>query len=628
MKVQGKKIIDAKPAGYPYTSSTEQEVRDIFHVLLDRKFIKGDVRTLDKVPNSDGILEITDNEQFPIGKIDIQLKTLQPKNYKKPSYQVETSLLAYCDISVIPVILIVVNRDDKKAYWKYFDRKTLIETSQRIKGKSVSIAIPIENCLDGTNNLYVADWIKIAKESIDKIHGYDEVLDVNSKLKESLEKLQTRLEAPTNLPVQVLKEIHEFIDIYNYILDREFNFVKKYLYPNYWKIGIGVFKYDADEFNYLLYPVEFKKEQTLVKSVKREDYDDIFQELYDGTILSIASKFSPEIIKETPWVYAYKELEKTINETIDKYTFIVPDEFSANEYLISFIDTFCDYLDFIPGLDSYSLKDLKLKLFSILPMLEAESGYYADWVKEDRVNIDHRAKISNQEFHRKKIQSAIEMISINHRPKVEVSLDSRLYSFNALKFYVILLEELGFDNAVRVYANDVNERRYSLYPWQKWSKETLWGNFKQLKQNFSRVFEKCLNEYFPNIKEYLNYPESSEYSLVHVLNYTESDSVNSRPHLETYHLRPFLPEIGEQYFYFIEDEQQPINREKYWLDRKFDVTISKRKYRITMVQGRPIDFMFKTSPMNELLKMVIKDRLKDFFKQRKSHERILSNNDF
>ena len=499
MERQNKKKFDTKPAGYPLTSSTEQEVRDIFHFLLDRKFIQGDIRTLDKVPNSDGILEITDKDRFPLGKIDIQLKTLQLKNYKRPVYQVDTSLLAYCDIAVIPVILVVVNKDQKKAYWKYFDRRTLIEVAKKIKGKTVSISIPIENCIDGIDRSYITDWTKIVADAVDKIQTYDEVLDNNNTLRQSLTKLQTKLANPTDLPMQVLKEIHEFIDIYNYILDREFNFVKRYLYPNYWKIGIGVFKFDIDSFNYMLYPVEFRTNQTLVKSVKHEDYKDIHLEMRQGNILSVASKYSPDIIRESPWVYAYSSLENKITETVDKYIFTIPDEFSANEYLIGFIDMFSAYLDFQPYQNNYLLQDLKLKLYSILPVLEAESNHYADWVVEHRYFIDDRRKISNQEYHRKKIEEAIKKISEDKLPKVKVTLDSQLYNFNALKFYISWLEELGLDKTTRVYNLEADSHSNSMHNCRFWSKATLWGNFKLLVESFDRIYETCLNEYFQNI---------------------------------------------------------------------------------------------------------------------------------
>ena len=81
--------------------------------------------------------------------------------------------------------------------------------------------------------------------------------------------------------------------------------------------------------------------------------------------------------------------------------------------------------------------------------------------------------------------------------------------------------------------------------------------------------------------------------------------------------------IFPKHFYSKEDENLPINCDKYWSDRAPNVTISGKKYQIIGLRGRPMDFMFKSSPVNELLKTTLKERLKDFFKQRKSYERKL-----
>lgn len=607
-----------KPAGYPKTSATEQTVKDIFNYLLDRVYIKGDLRTLDKVPNSDGILEITDEEQFPIGKIDVQLKTLQVKNYSKPCYQVEDSLLAYCDRSILPVILVVVNKKDKKAYWKHFDRKTLIEVSNKIKGKSVSIPIPIENCIDSSNNSYIEKWTTIVSNLIDKVQGYDDILDEKYSLIQSLEKLQTKLESPTNLPLQVLKEVHEFIDIYNYILDREFTFVKNYLYPNYWKIGIGVFQHDIRGLNYILYPIEFQKNQTLVKSVKKEDYKNIFLDMLEGSVLSLSDR--TDLLGKNLSAFAYKELEDKILKTVESYTFILPDEFAANEYLISFINTFHKYLDFDPLADSYSIKEFKLRLFNVLPLLELENRNYNDEILEDWINIDNRQRISNLHKHQEKIAEFATKVGSENIPRVRIHLSSKLYSFKAIKSYVYWLEKSGIETINRVYIKAKEDSEFSLYIWHKWSKEDLWKNYQLVSNNFNRLYELCLNEYFPNIKEYLKDHKASENTLVSILHYKESNSVDSIPYVETYYLRPPSTKVGEQYFYYNEDEQLPINREDFFLKSNCDVEISEDKYQILKMQARKLDFICKASPINELLKSTLKSKLEIFFRLRKSHK--------
>jgi len=89
------KLIDSRPAPYSTTATAEGTSADIFHYLLSRKYIQGLVSIQDKVPNTDGLLTITDSDRVPIAYVDVQLKTLKRVNANKPKYQCEKELLAY-----------------------------------------------------------------------------------------------------------------------------------------------------------------------------------------------------------------------------------------------------------------------------------------------------------------------------------------------------------------------------------------------------------------------------------------------------------------------------------------------------------------------------------------------------
>src|SRR5688572_21681481 len=106
MKNKAKKIIDGTPAPYPSTSSAEMDSRTIFLNLIDPRFMKADIRVLDKFPNCDGIIEITTENQHPVGKVEIQLKTMKAKDYATPKFQCEKSFFSYCQFSALPVILV------------------------------------------------------------------------------------------------------------------------------------------------------------------------------------------------------------------------------------------------------------------------------------------------------------------------------------------------------------------------------------------------------------------------------------------------------------------------------------------------------------------------------------------
>ena len=78
-----------KPAPFPKSSLSEQDSADIFHNLVDRRYIRGNVTVMDKIPNTDGVLTFIDTQQYPIGQFEVQLKTLSSKYKNKPRIQSE-----------------------------------------------------------------------------------------------------------------------------------------------------------------------------------------------------------------------------------------------------------------------------------------------------------------------------------------------------------------------------------------------------------------------------------------------------------------------------------------------------------------------------------------------------------
>jgi hypothetical protein len=83
-------FIDPRP--YSLTDPAEQESKTVLESLLDHHFVKTDIRTRDKIPNIDGTIELVDKDQIPIGKFEVQLRTIG-KNETK--YSCPSSLVSY-----------------------------------------------------------------------------------------------------------------------------------------------------------------------------------------------------------------------------------------------------------------------------------------------------------------------------------------------------------------------------------------------------------------------------------------------------------------------------------------------------------------------------------------------------
>jgi hypothetical protein len=614
MPEQNSKYFDSKPAPYPKSSSTEIESRDIFHRLLNRQFVKGDINVMDKTPNWDGILELLDEQYSSVGKIEVQLKTLRLEFANNPKQQCDQSFFSYCLTAALPVLLVVVDKQNEKAYWRHIDAVTLQEVKQNIRGKSYLLPIPAENFVDGSDQRYIDEWRKRAMESSMKVWNFDSETRKKQELEEKLTTLHLKLQNPVNLPSHALREIHNFLDEYNYILDKEFGSIKQILYPDYWKIGMGVIRYGFGNISFILFPVEYDKSQLLIKEVEK-GYD-YMMEMRDGNVLLWAGKEDNKDITVNRVAYSYKLVEDQIMGIAGTYNFPLRDVFLADEYLVSFIDTFHQYLNLEKNKETYSLKELKYLLSSVIPMLAAISPNYADWVVKHDHSIDSYDRFRAGESHKKQMAEAINKIKEEYLPKVSVTVVSQRYNIELIHFYIALLESKSFNVVKRQYKTGVrDEKMYNVPLWKTWSREVLWQNVKHFYSQFYKLYKEYIRNHFFNIQQYLQILESDETTTVHV--YYSDDAMSYPPHLEIYHLRPELPQEGKILIFRAGDPQCPIDRRKYYEDKDLTCIIEGNRYQVMIIQRQPLDFMFTDSPTYTLMNQTLSGLLKKFFYERK-----------
>lgn len=91
------RIFNAKPAVFPANNTEEQNSVIKLLDILDKSRIKPEATFMDKYPNTDGYITITDVKQYPIGKCEIQIKTLPDINLVKPHYQCTLPFLSHCE---------------------------------------------------------------------------------------------------------------------------------------------------------------------------------------------------------------------------------------------------------------------------------------------------------------------------------------------------------------------------------------------------------------------------------------------------------------------------------------------------------------------------------------------------
>ena len=108
-----------KPAAYSSRNTEELEAIFTFEKLLDLKFAKPDIKRLDTRPNTDGTIELVNEEQQPIGKIEVQVRKIPDG---QTSYQCPVGLVAYSESISLPFVLICVDVGNNKAYFCHLHR--------------------------------------------------------------------------------------------------------------------------------------------------------------------------------------------------------------------------------------------------------------------------------------------------------------------------------------------------------------------------------------------------------------------------------------------------------------------------------------------------------------------------
>ena len=241
----------AKPAPYADTDFRENEAIQLFINSLDRKQVRTDIKSRDKYPNSDGYVEIVDESNTPIGKLEIQVRTI---GRQQLVYRCAPKLMAYSDMTTLPMLLILSDVDEGKVYWKHLHSASATLTRER---KSYKFKLS-ESDLVIKANAYVLRWTSIAQEYARRIREFPDM--------EEAARLSSLSVQPHSLSVDAMRYFQSFVDSLNLSLDVRYPFAKRTLFPGVWKLGVSVSGF-GDSISFGIYPVETGKSDLLIKEI-------------------------------------------------------------------------------------------------------------------------------------------------------------------------------------------------------------------------------------------------------------------------------------------------------------------------------------------------------------------------
>ncbi|EKO34201.1 DUF4365 domain-containing protein [Leptospira santarosai] len=411
---------------YSNTDTAETESITVLRGKLDHKYLKLDIKERDKYPNIDGYIEIVDEKQKPIGKLELQVKTIK----KNSSYYIDPSSIIYAnEVAMLPVLLVLVNREKSKVYWLLLSKNVGIRT----KGGSYKVILQDLDFITETS-IHIQKWIIATTEYQRRIKEFpilEELIEAN-KCTKPIEGVDERK----------LEYLQRFIDQLNISLDRDFRIIKETLFSGVWKLGIAVTTFN-ESLSFGLYAIKYgESDSTLIKSFDQKGFD------INGSG-KVRSIYYTSQIPEDPIKLAKIKIKSFFNDLLksDSFPLILPEV--ANEYIFFVVNRYHYAFGFDKEQSQYSLLEIKKSL----------DFFFFKWVYTAHKSINYPSHLNyidislvsvfTDEFSRKKISNEV-------RNSKE---DSPIYNFYTKEFSVFHLME-----AIRILQNEKIENVFSTVP--------------------------------------------------------------------------------------------------------------------------------------------------------------------
>jgi len=322
-----------KPAPYPDTDFQENESVFLFESKIDRKCIKTQINTRDKIPNVDGYIEIVDEDNVPIYKFEIQIKTI--KNER--SYYCPIETVSYTNVTTLPILLILVDITQKVVYWKH-----LIRTNARQSKRKKSYIYDLSELdIIGNQNDYITKWKIIAQNYIEKI----QTLYEDTTLLEASENIYP----PKNLSQEAIIYFQKYIDRINYLLDHHYSIVKQIYFSKYWKLGVSVYKFGTDV-SFGIRGIPYGKSDLLVTEIENTRENWMFSKEFLHSTYFSKNEDDPEK-KANDFVL------QALNKVFDRKLLLPVGKRMTEEYVYLVISK-CYYMFGLKKSNSYSVDDI------------------------------------------------------------------------------------------------------------------------------------------------------------------------------------------------------------------------------------------------------------------------------
>jgi hypothetical protein len=602
----GKRIIDDTPAAYPITNTPEIKAVAALYHILDTARIKPFVNSMDKVPNVDGHFEIVDESQQPMGKIEVQVKYLSQKNRSRPRYQCEKKFLAYCEDSILPVLLIVVDPEQELAYWFHISLRYLKTVADRIKGRTVNIDLPLENKISKSDNSYLLPWTDILGDYRTRLIDFESVNTQLIEMKAAHKKLLSITNPVLGIERDYFKELHFFLDYYNSLLDNDFLIIKEIFYENCWKIGIAYSVYTESSLSYSLYPISYSANDIQIKEISGSKKGRL------KNVINYVNHNTNNPIKYTPEKYAYKYIIKDLKNILDKRMLLPINKYAANEYITAFLDSFSQITGLKENSSSYKLQEIKFALNNFIPSLCQEYLKAMDSSPEGFFCIDLFLHFDSEEIEVLK-QRAAKRLGAEENQDSAVDIFSNKFNLVYLHELIRYLENFNESSVNRIYPLKKYPKSRAYFSWEVYNQKALLSVMNVILKNLPKLYDDFISEYFPGIKDRISFFSYFDRLIVNVSVKEKSIDLKDSPEVELIYLQN-ISMIKEQRIdiYAAGIDKSPLTVRDCFLNKDTIVVIDDAAYKICGGLSSKLKGVYNELPMQDYIYWTLNDRMKHY----------------
>jgi len=346
-----------RPKPYSNTDSAESDAITVLYALVDRRNVKLDIPRGDKIPNTDGTAELVDEGGVPLGKVAVQVRKIPTGRLW---YACETELFAYSKITTLPVLLVCVDVEEKKAFWKHVytgrpDFKPEQKTS-RLKFDPVVDAV-------GPDTPYITGWQAV-------------VADYQARIAEC-PTLKKRLDEEVGLasiPKPGIIYFQTFIQTINQLLDIDFPPVKQQFFANIWKLGVGIHGTKPERIFFQIYSIQKGENAPLVSSFVDKPLEgflfpaapNVVSAWSSGRGSTVQRKWVDRALLKDAETEGRNFIVNYVKKMVEQRLFQVAGKLLAKEYLFGFLERY-HHCAGLPLADSYDVASINYALRVYMP---------------------------------------------------------------------------------------------------------------------------------------------------------------------------------------------------------------------------------------------------------------------